>query len=313
MTSGGAAVRTLVAMTYSIVARDPETGQMGVATQSQAFAVGASVPWAAPGFGVVATQSMGEPMYGDLGLDALRAGLTAAEALRALRSVDPHPERRQVGMVDTAGRIEVYTGEGCVAAAGHAHGDGCAALANIVRGPAVWEAMVDAYHRTDGWLPGRLMAALHAAEDAGGDDRGVRSAAILVVRAERSGRPWRDTVTDLRVDDDADPLGRLDGMVVHNRRYHETVAAFELALDGDGEAAVDRLPASPEGAGDGAGDDPDLVLWRAIVLGLAGRDAEAARLGEALARRAPEVASVAGRFGDAGLVDPAVLARILPA
>jgi uncharacterized Ntn-hydrolase superfamily protein len=306
-------------MTYSIVARDPDTRQMGVATQSQAFAVGASVPWAAPGFGVVATQSMGEPMYGNVGLDALRAGLTAAEALRALRSIDPHPERRQVALVDTHGGIELYTGDACVAAAGHALGDGCAALANIVRGPEVWEAMVAAYHDTSGWLPDRLMAALHAGEDAGGDDRGARSAAILVVRAERSGRPWRDAVVDLRVDDDPDPLARLDRMVVHNWRYHETVAAFELALDGDPAAALDRLP---EVAGAGApaadhhavigADDADLVVWQAIVLALAGRTADAARLGDALARHAPEAAAVARRFGDAGLVDPVVLDRILP-
>ncbi|HEX5946334.1 MAG TPA: DUF1028 domain-containing protein [Acidimicrobiales bacterium] len=306
-------------MTYSIVARDPDTGQMGVATQSQAFAVGASVPWAAAGVGVVATQSMGEPMYGDLGVEALRAGLTATEVLRALRSVDPHPERRQVAIVDTHAGIEVYTGDTCVAAAGHALGDGCAALANIVHGPEVWEAMVAAYHDTGGRLSDRLMAALHAGEDAGGDDRGTRSAAILVVQAERSGRPWRDTVVDLRVDDAPDPLGRLDRMVVHNQRYHETVAAFELALDGDPATAVDRLPdATSEGAGGdepgpsiGAGD-ADLVLWRAIVLALAGRTGEAARLGDALTRQMPQAAEVARRFGDAGLVDPALLARILP-
>ena len=298
-------------MTYSIIARDPATGQMGVATQSQAFAVGSSVPWAAPGFGIVATQSMGEPMYGDLGLDALRAGLTAVEALRALRSVDPHPERRQVGMVDADGGIAVYTGEACVAEAGHLVGEGCASLANIVHGPRVWESMVEVYEadgRSAGWLPGRLMAALEAAEAAGGDDRGRRSAAILVVQAERSGRPWRDTITDLRVDDDPDPVGRLGRMVEHNRRYHDTVAAFELALDGEPGAAVDRLPAEVDSAEDG----PDLVLWRAIVLASAGRTDDAARLGDELARSAPHVAGVAHRFGDAGLVDPDLLARILP-
>jgi uncharacterized Ntn-hydrolase superfamily protein len=294
-------------MTYSIIARDPDTGQMGVATQSQAFAVGSSVPWAAPGFGVVATQSMGEPMYGELGLDALRAGLTAAEALRALRSVDPHPERRQVGMVDANGAFAVYTGEACVAEAGHLVGDLCASLANIVRGPRVWEAMVEAYQGTSGWLPGRLVRALEAAEAAGGDERGRRSAAVLVVQAERSGRPWRDSVTDLRVDDDPDPVGRLGHMVEHNRRYHDTVAAFELALDGDARA-VDRLPELV----DPTAEDVDLLLWRAIVLATAGRVAEARRLGDEIARRAPGTATVARRFGDVALVDPDLLARIVP-
>lgn len=298
------------AMTYSIIAREPATGYMGVATQSQAFAVGSSVPFASPGHGVIATQSMGEPMYGELGLDMLRAGLTAREALHALTSVDPHPERRQVGMVDTYGHIEVYTGDTCVSAAGHAHGDTCASLANIVAGPQVWESMVDAYENaTSPWLPHRLVAALQAAEEAGGDDRGRRSAAILVVRAERSGRPWQDNITDLRVDDHPDPVGHISRMVEHNWRYHRTVKAFEHVLDGDIDAAVDQLP--PDAAR--ADVNPDLVLWRAIVLASAGRVDEAQALGAELTRMAPRMAHVAGRFGGVQLVDPAILAAIFPA
>lgn len=299
-------------MTYSILARDPDRGEMGIATQSQAFAVGASVPWAAPAFGVVATQSMGEPMYGDLGLDALRAGLTASEALRALRSIDPHPERRQVGMLAADGGIDVYTGEACVAEAGHLVGDRCAALANIVHGPRVWESMVEAFESAIGWLPARLMAALDAAEAAGGDLRGRRSAAVLVVRVTRSGRPWRDTVTDLRIDDDPRPLTGLRRMIDHNERYHETVAAFELALDGRAGEGVDRLPPPPEGAAEAAADGADMLLWRAIVLAAAGRDREAARLGEELVRREPNAADIARRFADAGLVDLSLVARVLP-
>lgn len=295
-------------MTYSIIARDTGTGYMGVATQSQAFAVGSSVPWAEAGAGVVATQSMGEPMYGDLGLSTLGAGLTASEALQALCSVDPHPERRQVGIIDAYGGTAVYTGEACVAVAGHLVGDSCAALANIVHGPRVWEGMVEAYEKTSGWLPFRLMAALRAAEAAGGDERGRRSAAVLVVRAERSGRPWRDMVTDLRVDDRSDSVDAIDDMVEHNWRYHQTVTAFEDALDGEGSAAVDRLP--PYREGDHL--DPDLMLWRAIVLGTAGRNDEARRLGDELVRRAPHMARVARRFGDAGLVDPDLLADVFP-
>jgi uncharacterized Ntn-hydrolase superfamily protein len=299
-------------MTYSIIAIDPDRGEMGIATQSQAFAVGASVPWAAPGHGVVATQSMGEPMYGDLGLDALRAGLTASEALRALRSVDPHPERRQVGMLDIHGGIDVYTGEACVAEAGHLVGDRCASLANMVGGPRVWESMVEAFESATGWLPARLMAALDAAEVAGGDLRGRRSAAVLVVRAQRSGRPWRDSVTDLRIDDDPHPLTRLRLMIDHNERYHETVAAFELALDGRADEGVDRLPAPPAHAESEDADGPDMLLWRAIVLAAAGRDHDAARLGEELVRREPQAADIARRFGDAGLVDADLVARVLP-
>lgn len=281
---------------------------MGVATQSQAFAVGSSVPWAASGTGIVATQSMGEPMYGELGLDGLRAGLTAAETLAALRSVDPHPERRQVGIVDLRGGIEVYTGEACVAAAGHATGDSCAALANIVESPRVWEGMVEAYESSSGWLPRRLLAALHAAEAAGGDSRGRRSAAILVVRAESSGRPWRDTVTDLRVDDHPDSVNVISRMVEHNWRYHLTVEAFERALNGDTDEAVELLPPYA----DSRELDDDLLLWRAIVLARANRMDEARSLGSDLADRAPAMATVARRFGDVNLVDPAILATILP-
>lgn len=295
-------------MTYSIIARDPDSGYMGVATQSQAFAVGGSVPWASSGTGVVATQSMGEPMYGDLGLDALRAGLTAPEVLAALRSVDPHPERRQVGIVDMHGGIEVYTGEACVAAAGHQTGDTCAALANIVEGPGVWESMVEAYEKSSGWLPRRLLAALHAAEEAGGDSRGQRSAAVFVVRAERSGRPWRDTVTDLRVDNHPDSVREITRMVEHTWRYHSTIKAFELALDGDTDAALEALP----DYADLSELDDDMVLWRAIALASADRMDEARTLGAHLADRSSAMVAVTRRFGDAGLVSADLLDQILP-
>lgn len=281
---------------------------MGVATQSQAFAVGSSVPWASSGTGVVATQSMGEPMYGDLGLDALRAGLTAKEVVVALRSIDPHPERRQVGIVDMFGGIEVYTGEACVDAAGHLAGDGCAALANIVEGPGVWESMVEAYEKSSGWLPRRLLAALHAAEESGGDSRGQRSAAIFVVRAESSGRPWRDTVTDLRVDDHPESVREITRMVEYNWRYHRTVEAFEQTLDGDTDAALEALPDYEHAAE----LDDDLLLWRAIVLATAQRMDEARTLTTELARRSPTWVSVARRFGDANLVDVDLLDAILP-
>ena len=285
---------------------------MGVATQSQAFAVGSSVPWALTGFGVVATQSMGEPMYGELGLGALRSGLTAAEALTALRSVDPHPERRQVAMVDSYGGIDVYTGEACVAEAGHARGDGCAALANLMATEGVWDVMVAAYEATGGPLERRLLAALQAAEADGGDLRGRRSAAMLVVRAERSGRPWQDQLVDLRVDDHPEPLDELERMVDYAWRYRRTAEAFELALDGHGDRALDRLE---QAAFDPASDvevEPELVLWRAIALGAADRTGEARTLLAQLAEVAPAFVESARRFGPVRLVDPELLDRVLP-
>ena len=140
-------------MTYSIVARDPETGEMGVATQSQAFAVGSSVPYALPGHGVIATQSMAEPMYGSVGLDLLQGGFTAQEVLTALSSVDPQPQRRQVAVLGVNGDLAAYTGNQCVDAAGHLIGETSVALANMAASPAVWESMVERFEGSGGRSP----------------------------------------------------------------------------------------------------------------------------------------------------------------
>jgi uncharacterized Ntn-hydrolase superfamily protein len=296
-------------MTYSIVARDSETGEMGVATQSYAFVVGNSVPFALPGHGVIATQSMAEPMYGEIGLDLLRGGFTAQESLTALTSVDPHPERRQVAIVDVDGNLAVRTGEACVAAAGHLLGENCAALANMVESPAVWEAMVASFSGSRGPLAQRLLTALHAAEDEGGDFRGRRSAAVMVVRARTTGRPWHDTVIDLRVDDSPDPVVELDRLVGKWQRYQSVVRGFQQALDGDPVTAdreLEQLRAQDPFT------EPDQVLWRAVVAALAGRqDAARAMLVE-LASCAPQHLEAARRFGPAGLLPQDVLSRILP-
>jgi uncharacterized Ntn-hydrolase superfamily protein len=297
-------------MTYSIVARDEQTGQMGVACQSQAFAVGSSVPWALPGFGIVATQSMGEPMYGELGLDNLRAGLRAPEALKSLRAVDPYPERRQVAMIDGSGHTAVYTGSQCVPQAGHQVGDGCVALANMAASDTVWGAMVAAYEQSRGPLAERLVAALRAAEEQGGDFRGRRSASIAVVREDRSGRPWHDEIVDLRVDASADPVGELGPMVLHSERYHRMVSAFEAAVDGDpkaGMAQLERLEPVD------VGREPDLCTWKAVVLALDGRVSEARNLLEQLAQTAPQFVELVRRFDAVGLLGDAVaLDGLLP-
>jgi uncharacterized Ntn-hydrolase superfamily protein len=296
-------------VTYSIVAHDRDTGEMGVATQSQAFAVGSSVPFTLPGHGVIATQSMGEPMYGEIGLDLLRGGFTAQESLTALQSVDPHPERRQVAILEGSGGIALYTGDGCVASAGHAVGSDCAALANMVAGPQVWEAMVSSLESNPGPLAQRLLRSLHAAEDAGGDFRGRRSAAVMVVRVRTTGRPWHDRVIDLRVDDDPDPVSELDRLVSKRLRYQKVVAAFQLALDGDPLTAHHQLeemrPQDPQ-------TEPDQVLWRAVVAALAGREDAARQLLTDLAATAPQFIEAARRFGPAGLLPQDVLDRLLP-
>lgn len=291
-------------MTCSILARDPETGEMGGATQSQAFAVGHSVLWTLPGHGAIATQSMGEPAYGELGLENLRAGLTAGEALTALRSVDPHPERRQVAMIDGRGGIAVYTGEKCIAAAGHRLGEGCCALANMMASDGVWDAMVEAFEAAEGRLAERLMTALHAAEATGGDFRGQRSASIQVVCARRSGRPWRDHLVDLRVDDHAAPLQVLDRLVEKSRHYNRMVSAFEQALDGEARAAARDIAGM---AGAAAMAEPDLLMWRAAILALAGQEAEAAQALTDLSRAAPAFVIAFRRLAESGLIEDRAL------
>jgi uncharacterized Ntn-hydrolase superfamily protein len=193
-------------MTYSIVARDAETGELGVAVQSRAFNTGAVVPWGTPGVGVVATQSFTEPAYGARGLELLRAGKRPEEALAELVAADDDPEHRQVAILDAHGRVAVHVGEGCIPAAGFAAGDAFSAQANMVASERVWEAMAEAFEASSGRLAERLLDALDAAEAAGGDWRGRQAGGILVVAAE--GEPWEREV-DLRVDDHPDPLGEL--------------------------------------------------------------------------------------------------------
>ncbi len=203
-------------MTYSIVARDPATGELGVAVQSRAFNTGAVVPWAAPGIGVVATQSYTEQSYGPLGLDLLRDGKSPEQALAALVSADDEPEYRQVAILDSEGRVAVHVGEACIPAAGYVSGDGFSAQANMVASERVWEGMAEAFERSEGPLEERLLDALDAAEAAGGDWRGRQAAGILVVAEE--GRHWEREV-DLRVDDHPEPLAELRRLVRLRRAY----------------------------------------------------------------------------------------------
>jgi uncharacterized Ntn-hydrolase superfamily protein len=297
-------------VTYSIVARDAETGEMGVATQSQAFAVGNSVPFALPGHGVIATQSMAEPMYGSIGLDLLQGGFTAQEVLTALSSVDPQPERRQVAVLGVNGDLAAYTGAHCVEAAGHLMGNDCVALANMAASAEVWIAMVARFESSGGPLAQRLLNALQAAEEAGGDFRGRRSAAIVVIRPSTTGRPWHDMAVDLRVDDSPDPVAALAELLVTRARYQDVVRAFQQAIDGDPVTADRELellrPMDPD-------TEPDQLMWRAVVAALAGREDAAREMLSGLSTCAPQFLEAARRFGKAGLMPADVVERIVPA
>jgi uncharacterized Ntn-hydrolase superfamily protein len=210
-------------VTYSIVARDPETGELGVAVQTRAFAVGNAVPWALPKVGAVATQSFTERSYGPLALELLRIGRTPEDALAGLVRADPQEAVRQVGVIDAQGRTAAHTGELCIPEAGHITGDGFSVQANMMRSAAVWPAMAEAYTSATGSLPQRLLAALDAAEAAGGDFRGQQSAAMLVVAGETTGRTWDEHVVDVRVDDHAEPLAELRRLVGMTEAYRGLV------------------------------------------------------------------------------------------
>ena len=205
--------------TYSIVARDAETGQLGVAVQSHWFSVGTLVPFAEAGVGAVATQSFIEVSYGPLGLELMAMGRTAPEALRALVSTDTDEAVRQVAMVDVNGNVAAHTGSKAIYAAGHRTGEAYSVQANLMENPTVWDAMAVAYENADGDLAERMLRALEAAEAEGGDIRGRQSAAILIVRAESTGKPWEDRIFDLRVEDHPDPVGELRRLVQLQRAY----------------------------------------------------------------------------------------------
>ena len=205
--------------TYSIVARDAATGELGVAVQSHWFSVGPIVPWAEAGVGAVATQSFVEPAYGPLGLELMRMGRSASEALDALVSTDADESVRQVAMVDANGNVAVHTGSRAIFAAGHSTGNQYSTQANMMGSPTVWGAMGRAFESAEGDLAERLLVALEAAEAEGGDIRGRQSAAIVVVSGEPTGKAWVDRRFDLRVEDHPDPVGELRRLVLLQRAY----------------------------------------------------------------------------------------------
>ena len=225
-------------MTYSIVALDRKTGELGVAVQSHYFQVGPTVPWAIAGVGAVATQSRVNVSFGPLGLDYLRAGYSARKVLDALLAGDSEPYLRQVAVVDAAGEVAVHTGDKCIPAAGHKTGDGFSVQANLMEKDTVWNAMAHAFTSADGPLAERMMAALDAAEAEGGDIRGRQSAAMLVVTGKPSGRAWLDRVIDLRVEDSSDPLGELRRLLRIKRSLQMDLEADRLEAEGDVERAM---------------------------------------------------------------------------
>jgi len=299
-----------LAHTYSIVARDAKTGEMGVAVQSHWFAVGSNVTWAEAGVGAIATQSFIDPSYGVRGLDLLRRGKSAQEVLDELLMADAGRDGRQVAIVDAQGRVATHTGASCILAAGHRAGAQYSVQANLMANDRVWPAMAEAYERATGDLADRLLAALDAAEAVGGDIRGRQSAALLIVKPQSSGRPWvgADRVFDLRVDDHPEPLTELRRLVRLQRAYDHANRGDELfAAQKVDEALVQYARAAAL-----APEIAELPFWQAVTLASIGREAEALPIFKQVFARERRWVDLVPRLPASKLLpnDPALIARI---
>jgi uncharacterized Ntn-hydrolase superfamily protein len=292
--------------TYSIVAIDPETGELGAAVQSHWFSVGSLCTWARPGVGAVATQSVVEPAHGPNALDRLEGGESAAEALRALLDADPLAAVRQVGIVDARGGVAVATGPDCIAHAGDATGAHWSCQANMMERDTVPAAMSAAFEAAEGDLAARLLAALQGAEREGGDVRGRQSAALLVVPPE--GEPWRARV-DLRVEDHQSPLAELERLLGLWRAYELAGAADELMA----AERADEAGALYRRAAELAPESDELLFWAGLAIAQAGDVDEGAEAVRRAAAKQPNWLVLLDRlsadFAPAGAAVRAALGR----
>ena len=264
-------------MTYSILARDPATGQFGYACQSHFFGVGRLVGWLEPGLGGVATQAFVNVGFGPHGLRALRDGSSAQATVDALVAGDELSAYRQLAVVDASGEVASFTGGLCVPASGSRRGDQVVAQGNMLADDAVYESMIDAYAQSSSGFAGRLLAALRAAEAHGGDARGSQSAVLQVVTGKRSDSPWEESVMDVRVDDHADPVEELARLVSLHVAYDALgavlfaprvmIGAFEDVTDDELAAALQAT----EGARAVLGDNLEAAFWKAVLLARSGR------------------------------------------
>jgi uncharacterized Ntn-hydrolase superfamily protein len=309
LSSAIVATAAMPVSTYSIVARDAATGEIGVAVQSHWFSVGSSVTWAEAGVGAVATQSFIDPSYGPLGLALMRAGKSAPEALAALLAGDAERDVRQVAMVDAQGRVAAHTGSKCIAAAGNAGGAAFSAQANMMGNDKVWPAMKRAFEQATGDLADRLLTALDAAEAAGGDIRGKQSAALLVVRPASTGRPWADKRFDLRIEDHPTPLPELRRLLTLARAYERMNRGDELASTGKlVEANVEYTAAAAI-----APQVVELPFWAAVTLAGNGKLAEARPIFAQVFAKEPRWRELVLRLPAAGLLpnDPKLVQEIV--
>ncbi|SDS63534.1 Uncharacterized conserved protein, Ntn-hydrolase superfamily [Formosa sp. Hel1_31_208] len=248
--------------TYSIVARDSVTGDIGVAVQSHWFSVGTTVTYAKAGVGVIATQSLVNPSYGPRGLALMEQGLSPQQALDVLISNDSGEMYRQVAFLNTNGDVATHTGELCIEAAGHQQGKNFSVQANMMLKNTVWDAMANAFETTEGTLSERIIAALKAAEAEKGDIRGRQSAAILIVKGTATGNSWEDTIMDLRVEDHENPISELERLVNIHKAY-DFMNKGDLAMEAGDSHEAENLYLSAQKL---FPDNLEMQYWYAINL-----------------------------------------------
>jgi len=289
---------TIPVHTYSIVAYDEETGELGVAVQSHWFSVGFLVPWAKAGVGAVATQSFVKVDYGPDGLQLIEQGLSADQALAQLVDQDEGEAVRQVAMIDVNGNVAAHTGSKCIDAAGHYVGKNYSVQANLMEHKSVWPAMAKAFESTEGDLADRMMAALIAAENEGGDIRGKQSAAMLIVSGEPTGVDWKDVVMDIRVDDHPEPLKELKRLIRVQRAYIH-------ANKGDHYLELNDIPSALkeyEIASDYYPENPELPFWSAITLASKGEMEKATPIFREVFKIEPRLKQLVPRLVKSGLL-----------
>ncbi len=295
--------------TYSIVALDETTGELGVAVQSHWFSVGFLVPWAKAGVGAVATQSFVKVDYGPDGLQLMESGITAVDALKTLTSKDDGEAVRQVGMIDIKGNVAAHTGSRCIKYAGHIVGENYSVQANMMANGTVPKAMAVAFEKTKGDLADRMMAALEAAEAEGGDIRGKQSAAMVIVSGEPSGVDWKDTKLSLRIEDHPTPLIELKRLIrVHRAYQHANMGDHYMETEEIDKALIEYSKAAeyyPENA--------ELPYWSAVALANGGRVEEALPVFQSVFERNPDLKTMTPRLVKSGLLpdDKSLISKIM--
>ena len=295
--------------TYSIVALDAETGELGVAVQSHLFSVGFLVPWVKAGVGAVATQSFVKVDYGPDGLELMESGMSAKDALKSLTDQDEAEAVRQVAMIDINGNVAAHTGERCIVFANHVVGKNYSVQANMMENSTVPKAMAVAFENSSGDLADRMMAALEAAEKEGGDIRGKQSAAMVIMSGEPTGIEWKDTKMSLRIEDHPTPLKELKRLIrIHRAYQHANKGDYYMELNQIDNALTEYNKASkyyPE--------NPELPYWSAVALVNGGRINEALPIFKAVFKSNPNLKKMTPRLIKSGLLidDEKVLKKIM--